>query len=245
MTRDVPWPRFLAGFAVLWSVLYGLGRLGSTSMEHGLIATLVMIALAAGVEVALLGRPREQLTVRLGLGRPAARSMTAAAVVSLIVVAALPVYAHLSGEALALRPGWPWLVAGLLAYHGIAEEVCWRGYAFGHLRNGRTFRSAVVATMPLIALTHVPIVLESGLAVGLVAVVVAAVTCIPLAHLYVLGNTTIWPAALVHAAIDAWKLVDTGTARVGLSLAVAAAALACPFLALAWRTRPSALPCLT
>jgi membrane protease YdiL (CAAX protease family) len=126
----------------------------------------------------------------------------------------------------------------LLAYHGVAEELCWRGYVFAHLRSGRGFGAAVAATMPLIALTHVPIAIESGIGVGAAAVTVAAVTCIPLAHLYELGRRTIWACALVHAAIDAFKLIDDPARYAGLSVAIAGAALVCPFAALAWKRRP-------
>jgi len=238
MTRDVPWFRFFAGFLILWSALYGLGRIGTASIDHGVIAAAVVIALAVVVESRVLKTPRADIPARLGLSRPGSRAMVAALIVSLIVVATLPAYAYIAGEHLELRAGWPWLAVNLLAYHGVAEELCWRGYAFAHLRSGRRFGAAVVATMPLIALTHVPIAIEGGIGVGVAAVTVAAVTCIPLAHLYELGRQTIWACALVHAAIDAFKLIDDPARYAGLSVAIAGAALVCPFAALAWKRRP-------
>ena len=142
----------------------------------------------------------------------------------------------LAGVTPALRPGWPWLLLGIFAFHGLAEEVVWRGYAYRRLREGRSFRRAVVVTMPLVAAAHVPIVLGSGLAVGAAAMAVAAATAMPLAHLWEMGRSTIWAPAVLHTAIDAFKLVEipAGTTVV-YSLALAACSATVPFLALAVR----------
>jgi membrane protease YdiL (CAAX protease family) len=53
-----------------------------------------------------------------------------------------------SGNDLPLRSGWLWLAVGLFAYHGLAEELAWRGYAFRRLRQGRTFGAAIRWTIP-------------------------------------------------------------------------------------------------
>jgi hypothetical protein len=108
---------------------------------------------------------------------------------------------------------------------------------FGRLRQRHSFSAAVAATVPLIALTHVPIIVEGGWTVGIAAIVVAAVTCYPLARLYELGNRTIWPCVLVHAAIDGFSLIAHPARPGGLAVAVAGAALVVPFLALAWTPR--------
>ena len=50
--------------------------------------------------------------------------------------------------------------------------------------------------MPLIAVTHIPIVVTLGPAVGLGAMAVAAVTSMPLAYLYETGRRTIWAPAV-------------------------------------------------
>jgi hypothetical protein len=43
----------------------------------------------------------------------------------------------------ALRPGWPRLLLGIFAVHGLAEEIVWRSYAYRRLREGRSFGRAV------------------------------------------------------------------------------------------------------
>jgi len=172
----------------------------------------------------------------LGLGRPAAPGMVTAAVVSAVVLVFYPAFSRLVSP-LHLLPDWPWRLVGLLAYHGVAEELAWRGYTFRRIRQGRSFGAAVAWTMPLIAATHVPILVTVGPMVGAAAIVVAAATCVPLAYLWERGGRTIWPPALVHAAIDVFKLVEvpTGETALTFSLGLAAVSALVPFLAFADR----------
>jgi hypothetical protein len=62
---------------------------------------------------------------------------------------------------------------------------------------------------------------------------VAAVTTVPLAYLYETGRGTVWAPALVHTAIDSFKLVLVPAAVLTFSLTLAAVALVVPLLALA------------
>jgi hypothetical protein len=99
------------------------------------------------------------------------------------------------------------VLVGILSLHGLAEELVWRGYVFRRLAQGRSFWPAVLRTMPLIALTHIPIVVTSGPAIGIGAMLVAAVTSIALGRLYAMGDGTLWAPGILHSAIDSFKLV--------------------------------------
>jgi hypothetical protein len=66
------------------------------------------------------------------------------AAVSAAGLAFYPGYVLVSGTELTLRSNWLWLAIGVFAYHGLAEELMWRGYAFRRLRQGRTFNAAIV-----------------------------------------------------------------------------------------------------
>lgn len=170
---------------------------------------------------------------RLGLGRPRRRAVAAAAVLSALVLTVYPVSFALSGDPVRLRSDWVWLLIGLFAFHGLAEELLWRGFAFRLLRQGRSFRSALSWTMPLIAATHIPIVFNVGIAVGVGAMVVAAVTSVPFGFLYEAGGNTIWGPALVHTAIDSFKLVIIPAAALtALPALLIVAAIAVPLLVL-------------
>jgi membrane protease YdiL (CAAX protease family) len=148
-------------------------------------------------------------------------------------VLVFPVTAALTGTVIPLRPDWPWLLIGIFAFHGLAEELVWRGFAFRRLRDGRSFAAATLWTMPLLAATHVPIVVDLGPAVGAGAMAVAAVTSVPFAYLYEMGRRTIWAPALVHTAIDSFKLVVVPAAALPtFSVLIIAVSLTVPLLAL-------------
>ena len=227
------WLGFLAGFAVLCGVLLGTSAVDATG-RWGLAILAAVLLAAVGVEQ--IGRPGSVRAVlrRLGLGRPGSPALALAAAVSGLVLLVFPVTAAVSGTTIALRPDWPWLLVGVFAFHGLAEEVVWRGFAFRRLREGRSFRAATAWSMPLVAAAHVPIVLTMGPAVGLGAMAVAAVTAVPLAYLYETGRRSVWAPALVHTAIDAFKLVVLPAAALpAFSVLIIGVSLTIPLLALA------------
>ena len=181
------WMRFLAGFAVLYGVLAGTGALDTTGRWELLMLPAVVLTGVAVEWVLYRMRPVEALR-SIGLGRPRWRGLLLAAVVSgLVLLVRSPVR---SGERIrdALVPGWFWVLVGVFAFHGVAEELVWRGFAFRRLREGRSFWTAVWWTMPLIAVTHLPIVFTVDPVVGIGAMVVAAITSIPFSYLYRAGR---------------------------------------------------------
>jgi hypothetical protein len=73
----------------------------------------------------------------------------------------------------------------------------------------------------------------SGPAVGLGAMAVAAVTTVSLSRLYEEGGGTLWAPALVHAAIDSFKVVEIPAgATTTFSLLLVAVSTAVPLLVL-------------
>jgi len=200
------WVRFLIGYLILWGVLAGLSELDSTG-RWGLVILIGVAVTAVAVERVVFHTPPRTAVGFLGLGRPSRRSLALAAAASSAVLLVYPVASAVTGEQFALVAGWPWTLVGLFAFHGLAEEMVWRGFVFRRLSEGRSFRAAVVWTMPFIAATHLPILFRSGVVVAVGALLVAAVTSVPFSYLYVIGRGTIWAPALVHTAIDTFKLV--------------------------------------
>jgi len=225
------WAGFVVGFALIWATL----QLTSSPVPFLLhsAAACVATAVCAVVVVRVLWRvPARSAPLAVGLGRPAPPGLVVAAAVVVLCVAGYLLFTPLTGRTLGTPPGWLGLLLGVFLFNGVAEELAWRGYVFGALREGRTFWRAVLLSMPLLALTHVPIVLSSGLLVGIVAMVVAAVTTLPFAYLYELGGRTIWAPALVHAAIDTFRALAVAPAdTVVFSLYVSAIALVVPLVA--------------
>lgn len=225
--------RFLIGFAILVGVLMGLAEVDATG-RYGLLICAAVLLTGLGVEWALFKVPPAEALRRLGLGRPGSRALLAGAAIAALMRGAYPLTLAATGSAPQLKAEWPWLLIGVLAFHGVAEELVWRGYAFRRLRERSSFAGAVLRTRPLVAVTHLPIFVSSGAAVGLAALVVAAVTSLPLAYLVEKGRGTIWPAALVHAGIDSFKLVDVPEdLRVTFWLLLAALSIVVPLLVFA------------
>ena len=200
------WARFLAGFLVLWAVLAGASSSDPTARQGPAVLALV-VAASLVVSRGLYRVPLREVVRTLGLGRPDRRSLSVSAVMSALVLLVWPATALLTGASIALRPDWPVVLIGILTLHGLAEEIVWRAYAFRRLAQGRSFWPAVARTMPLIALMHVPIVVAAGPAIGIGAMLVAAVTSIALGRLYAMGGGTVWAPGLLHAAIDSFKVV--------------------------------------
>lgn len=227
------WLRFLTGFVLLSGVLLGVSAVDATG-RWGLAVLAAVLVTGLAVEKVLHRSTVGDAVRLLGLRHPGGRAMALAAAVSALVLLVFPLTAALSGAAVVLRPDWAWLLIGILAFHGLAEELVWRGYAFRRLREGRSFRAAVAWTMPLIAAGHIPIFVTLGPAIGLGAMLVAAVTSIPLGYLYETGGRSIWPAALVHTAIDSFKLVlIPAVALSTFSMLIIVVSLAVPLLVLA------------
>jgi membrane protease YdiL (CAAX protease family) len=157
----------------------------------------------------------------LGLGRPDGRVLATAIVVSGVLLASMPLVFSLTGAAFALPDNWLLLALGIFALNGVAEETLYRGYLFGHLREGRSFRRALLIGTLLAAVAHLPILVTTGVVVGLTSILVSVLTFAPFAVLYERGKRTIWAPAVVHAAVD-------------FIIPLGALGLALPLTSLAW-----------
>ncbi|MBU2666198.1 CPBP family intramembrane metalloprotease [Actinoplanes bogorensis] len=166
-----------------------------------------------------------------GLARPPLRTCLIALVAGALVVTGYLGGAALLGVSLHLRPDWPLVLAGVLIFHGLAEEFVWRGLAFRWLRERHSFGRAVAWSMPLIAVTHVPLLFGAPWFVAVLGIVTAAVTCVPLAWLWEHGNRTIWAPAIVHAAIGMWQLWERDYPPT-FSLVVVGSSIVLPLLVL-------------
>jgi membrane protease YdiL (CAAX protease family) len=226
---------FLATFLAAW---FALDRLAvSPPMPiPALIAFGVAAAIVTIGQVVVYRTPAAEVARAIGLGRPVAKAVGVAVLVGGLVIAGYLLGARALGVELQLRAEWPLVFIGALLFHGLAEELVWRGFVFGRLRDTRTFRRAVVLSIPLIALTHVPIFIANGPIVGSVALLTAAITCLPLAYLYERGGRTIWAPAIVHGMVGAWQLFER-TYPMSFSMVVMVVTIGVPLLAFAFRDR--------
>jgi len=80
--------------------------------------------------------------------------------------------------------------------------VLFRGYLFGHVREGRPFwRAATVSCAPFVAV-HLFMFLTLPWPIALASVLLAAILSFPLAYLFELGGRTIWAPAFLHFIVQ-------------------------------------------
>lgn len=222
-----------AGFLALWLVLDRLAAgLGSLRGEHGVVVCLTVVALAVIVEAALFRtKPPEALSV-LGLRAPRMDALAWTALFCVALLAFFPLYALVSGQAIARRPDALLLSIGIFAQGGIAEELVFRGFLFRRLREGRTFwKAAALAAIPFIAI-HMLLFFTMDPMMAAAALIVSLSMSFPLAWLFERSGDSIWPCAAVHAVVQgAIKLIEVDDAAfASLALAWMAIATIAPWL---------------
>lgn len=197
-SRD-QWTRLLLGFAAVcalfqWSAL----SLGSNRGEAGVLVAALVVGALLAVERAWSGQSVWSAARAIGLGRPSLRGLVVSVAVCGLLLLAVAVHARWTGSTVTVADGALWLLPGLFAQAGIAEETLFRGYLFGHLRVGRTFWRAATLSMPPFAGVHLTLFVTLPFGVALAALALAVVMSFPLARLYEPGGETIWAPALLH-----------------------------------------------
>ena len=201
-----------------------------------LVAALVVAATAAANGFVLRGRGVATLQ-QLGLTTPRATGLVVTlGVASLMLVLAL-VFLRAMGMTATFYPGWIALLPGLFAQGGIAEEVLFRGYLFGHIRIGRPFwRAAWLSMVPFVAV-HLVLFATMPWPIAVASVLLASIISFPLAYLYELGGSTIWGPALLHFVIQSTvKVVVVSHDAVLFALAWMAASAVVPLLVFTLKT---------
>lgn len=197
------WLRVLGGLGLIFGLFqWSAAALGSNRGEAGLVVGLLVAGATLVVERLFFGQRVFTAAPALGLGRPRPHGLFLAAGIGIVLVFVVYVFARTTGASLSFFPGWPALVPGLFAQAGVAEEILFRGYLFGHLRRGRSFWHAAAASMIPFVVVHLFLFLTMPWPIALAAVLLAVVLSFPFAHLYELGGATIWPPALLHTVVQ-------------------------------------------
>ncbi|NDJ20039.1 CPBP family intramembrane metalloprotease [Myxacorys almedinensis A] len=134
--------------------------------------------------------------------------MLVAIFIGVMLLAFYPAFSVVTGAKLTLRDNWIGISLGLFAQAGIAEEVLFRGYLFGHLRKGRTFwHAALLSLLPFVAV-HVLLFASLNWIIAIASTLLAVATAFPFCYFYDLNRRTIWASALIHWIVQgAIKLV--------------------------------------
>ena len=193
----------LAGFILLFFLLDRTPLLlaGQDSTARFLIASAVLVVAAVGLNMLLLRRTLSSAWRNLGFGRPEMRTLVVTALIGVLMLGFFPILSWVTGASVALPNGWLWVLAGLFAIHGIAEEVLFRGFAFHNLRVGRTFGRAALLSLLLFAIAHLYLFTYMPPALALFATFLALASAYPMAYLFERCNNTIWAPAVLHTQV--------------------------------------------
>jgi membrane protease YdiL (CAAX protease family) len=221
----------LVGFVAVFALFQVLaGALGSLRGEYGLIVGGTVVAALMLIEMVLWRRRSVGALLALGFGRPRPDALVSAAALGAMMIAVVPIYAFIRNADLVLQPGWLFLLPGLFAQGGVAEEALFRGYLFGHLREGRSFwRAAFLSTVPFVAV-HLFMFATFPWPVALASLLLAVAISFPLAHLFELGGRTIWAPAILHFVIQGTVKVVSFPTEGAFPIVWIAAALVVPWI---------------
>lgn len=233
------WVRLSVSVFLIFLLLHGsASALDSLRGEAGVTVGALIVLACLLAQRTLWGESSSAAIRTLGLGRPAVRSLVAALGVSVILLLTIPAFAIITGEEMRMYPGWALLLPGLFAQGGIAEEILFRGYLFGHLRQHYSFRRAAVLSAGPFVAAHLLLFATMSWPVAAAATGLAFVVSFPLSHLFELGGRTIWAPALVHFAMQgAVKVVEIPGSPTAYPMMWLAACAVVPWLAFAIRCR--------
>jgi membrane protease YdiL (CAAX protease family) len=203
ITSPAQWVRLLVELAAIFALFHwSAAALGSEMGEAGLVVGALVVTATLAAERARSAPTLASAAQAIGLGAPRLTGLAASVGVGVLLLLIVPAFAWSTGALVAVESGAARLLPGLFAQAGIAEEALFRGYLFGHLRQGRTFwRAAGVSMLPFVAV-HLLLFETMPWAVALVALLLSVVLSFPLAHLFELGGLTIWPPALLHFVVQ-------------------------------------------
>jgi membrane protease YdiL (CAAX protease family) len=238
------WLKLVLSVAVIFFLLHGSAtRLGSLRGEAGIAVGVLVVLACLIAKRALWGEALSIAVHTLGLGRPAMRSLYVAVAAGAVLLLTLPAFAIATQAHGTMYPGWRWLLPGLFAQGGVAEEVLFRGYLFGTIRQRYSFwRAAMLSAGPFVA-AHFLLFATMSWPVALAATALAFVTSFPLAHLFELGGRTIWAPALVHFTMQSTvKVVEMSGSPTAYAMVWLAACAIVPWLVFAVRVPAARVP---
>lgn len=166
-------------------------------------ASIAAVGAVLAFEIFVFKRNLPAALQFLGFGRPHGPTLTLTAAIGLLTLLFFPVFSTVTGASVSIPDNWLWKLSGIIAIHGIAEEVLFRGFLFHHLREGRTFNRAALLSLLVFAAAHVYLFTYMAAPLALFATILSLASAFPFAYLFERGNNTIWAPALMHISVHA------------------------------------------
>lgn len=199
---------FLIAFVLIFILYRGIAIL-LAGADWTLVMLLISAIVVTGSALAwsLIHKVPFHTSLRaIGFGTPNWRTLGIAVVLSLLMVAFIPIYAMITKTDIHLQENWLWILLGVLTGIGITEETLFRGYVFNFLREERPFWKAATLSMIFFGLMHLLLFFWLPIPIAIAAILLAIISAYPTAYLFEMGNKTIWPSAILHSAALATTL---------------------------------------
>ena len=207
--------RLALSFIILLAVMHITG-IAASGLPYILNATIT-----SGIVVSTLlllvkwreGHSFKDTATGIGLGRTSFEGLLPGIYLSGALLAMYPGMGYILNMELLPADDWLPNLCGTFLTGGITEEVLFRGFLFGRLRQRFDFRKAALVSTGLFALAHLLLFTYLEWPIALFSTILAIACSVPLAYLYEKSCNTIWSSALVHTIIRTIGLVVTTSSQ--------------------------------
>jgi membrane protease YdiL (CAAX protease family) len=203
VSTTATWTRLLLElFGVFAMFQWSAAAFGSDRGQAGVFVGAIVVGATLVLQRLRPGQTLASAARAIGLGPPSLVGLLVASGLSAALLLLVPLFARITASTATVEAGSLRLVPGLFAQAGVAEETLFRGYLFGHLREGRSFWGAATLSMLPFVAVHLLLFLTMPWPLALTALALSVAISFPFAHLYELGGATIWAPALLHFVVQ-------------------------------------------
>ncbi|MEZ5343968.1 MAG: CPBP family intramembrane glutamic endopeptidase [Pyrinomonadaceae bacterium] len=201
--NSIQWQLLLIGFVAVFALFHMTASvLGSERGEFGVLIGLLVVISLISIEIILFGRSAQKAFEAVGLHCSSRAGILIVIIISVLLLLMIAAFALITDSSFNFYTNWYLLVPGLFFQAGIAEEILFRGYLFGHIRRRHSFwKAAVFAAIPFI-LVHMILFYSLSWVIALASIFLSVVLSFPFARLFELGGCTIWAPAILHFVIQ-------------------------------------------
>lgn len=200
--KSVQWLRLLIGLILV----FGIFQWTATALESdrgqfgGLVGLLVVTATVLA-EKLLFNKSFKDSIKAVGIRFPNKIGFLTVSGICLLIWLTIFIFALATNSRFDFYPNWYLLVSGLFFQAGVAEEILFRGYLFGRIREKYTFwKAAILAAFPFI-LVHLILFYSLPWAIAVASILLSILLSFPFARLFELDGS-IWAPAILHFVVQ-------------------------------------------
>lgn len=190
---------FLAAFFVMH--LSGMWLVHLPYILNAIIVSFSVVSILLLLNKWLYAKTTKNAAIGIGLKSISINSIIPGLSLSLLLLLMYPLLGYIFNTTISIHKNWLWNAMGLLLTAGIAEEVLFRGFLFGKLRETMNFRKAAIMSIAAFSMAHLLMFTYMDWTIALPSTLLAIGLSVPFAYLYEKAENSVWSAALVHASI--------------------------------------------